>query len=98
MSEELKPCPFCGGKSIMNGYRFIFCSDCRAIIDHLCNQENGITAWNRRAEPEELPEWVKTAIRIEIGGLIEHLGESGYAEHTVDALNWVLSLRKPEDD
>ena len=54
-------------------------------------------AWNTRNESDELPGWVKDAIRNEISGLIEHLGESGYAEHTVDALNWVLSLRRGEE-
>lgn len=59
MMEELKPCPFCGGENVAispyDGAKAIICMDC------LCQSasyrednalENAVSAWNRRAAPE----------------------------------------------
>jgi Lar family restriction alleviation protein len=60
MSEELKPCPFCGGtakaqksKLIIGAYEV----KCRNghINGHIWeNKADAIAAWNRRADGDEL--------------------------------------------
>lgn len=58
--DELKPCPFCGGKPrlfVSDGVRVI-CSKCyastKALTDRMENDSNAtervIEAWNRRAD------------------------------------------------
>lgn len=65
--QELKPCPFCGGKAVIQnmGYpHYIYCSSCGAKVHgHVIGAREGkkasIEAWNRRAgekEPEEAAE------------------------------------------
>ena len=61
LMDELKPCPFCGGKAVFDSYgwttehKVAKCSVCRAATD-FCDDE-GIVGykvvlerWNRRAE------------------------------------------------
>lgn len=62
MSQELKPCPFCGGKNIILGTheaswgteQYIKCCDCMAKIQ--IDQEYGekmlIYRWNRRVHKD----------------------------------------------
>lgn len=56
MSEELKPCPFCGGEAVMCGFQdemmhFVKCRDCGACSDGAqLSAETAAAAWNRRAE------------------------------------------------
>jgi len=55
MSEELKPCPFCGGKAsirLFYGVRYgVFCDCCDARVGGLyIEKADAIDAWNRRAE------------------------------------------------
>lgn len=61
MSDELKPCPFCGGRAIMkiqkhipNGYDYTpTCQDpsCAGrLTKKWINEADAIEAWNRRAE------------------------------------------------
>lgn len=66
MSEELKPCPFCGGEAVINvndGVKVI-CRDCAAkskcLVDgYSKGKPNGtainlvIKAWNRRVADEQ---------------------------------------------
>lgn len=65
--QELKPCPFCGGKAVIQnmGYpHYIYCSSCGAKVHgHVIGAREGkkasIEAWNRRAgekEPEKAAE------------------------------------------
>lgn len=59
--EELKPCPFCNGKSeiIDTGnhyprtfYRIVCCSSCAVQGKFYDTEEEAIEAWNRRATNE----------------------------------------------
>lgn len=55
MSEELKPCPFCGGKGdyyyIMTMRKhWIGCSNCNCATDGYDTEEEAIEAWNTRAK------------------------------------------------
>ena len=58
MSEELKPCPFCGmdapdwcDESDGGGdWHFVQCRDCESTTGHHYNsKDEAIAAWNRRA-------------------------------------------------
>lgn len=59
MTENLKPCPFCGGEArvrIIVDQNFVECGKCWAHSAHAlgCNmtKEEAIKAWNRRVEKE----------------------------------------------
>lgn len=54
-TEELKPCPFCGGiaqkvKSSGRWGWFVSCA-CAAVGPSSDSREDAIRAWNRRTEP-----------------------------------------------
>ena len=52
-SEELKPCPFCGGEArIACGKKYnrrVFCTECGALSDLYDDEPAARAAWNRRA-------------------------------------------------
>lgn len=53
MSEELKPCPFCGGKNIHiwnTNTPYVQCYDCLASTACGNTNEEAIKIWNRRAD------------------------------------------------
>lgn len=62
MSEELKPCPFCGDdEAYFEGeypapdtseWGAVHCADCCAIGPYAPTQAEAIADWNRRAQPE----------------------------------------------
>ena len=65
MNEELKPCPFCGGKAEISVGRFdgkdtsfVLCTKCEArgeffvVSPKYASDEKAIEAWNRRAKNE----------------------------------------------
>lgn len=56
MSEQLKLCPFCGGKAeiietIFYDYK-VACEECGASIPHCDSEEMAIKAWNRRKDEQ----------------------------------------------
>jgi len=59
MSEELKPCPFCGGRAKLwyddtAGYMgcksdsYVYCGCCQATGSYKKSDEEAIAAWNER--------------------------------------------------
>lgn len=50
--DELKPCPFCGGKAhVVDGIDYwILCEDCHCRTGFFDRAEDAAEAWNRRAE------------------------------------------------
>ena len=54
-NEELKPCPFCGGKAYIekNRYKYAYwikCYDCRVETEAYDYVEEAINVWNRRID------------------------------------------------
>ena len=50
-SEELKPCPFCGGEATIfpeGDYHEVTCNDCGVFVDGH-TYEDAVSAWNTRA-------------------------------------------------
>ena len=53
--DELKPCPFCGGKAMLKGSEFcwwIECSGCEFGTPAFLKKEEVIEAWNRRTNDD----------------------------------------------
>lgn len=52
MSEELKPCPFCGGKAILldtvDGEYYVKCKKCGISTPAWVRAETSMNRWNRR--------------------------------------------------
>ena len=55
MSDELKPCPFCGGDAgAQTDYgtdfptHYVMCNQCNTQGDRFCKEYQAIAAWNRR--------------------------------------------------
>ena len=56
MTDELKPCPFCGGKATISlDDGAYYCVDC-GCMPYVDDGVEPIAAWNRR-EADEMPEW-----------------------------------------
>ncbi|MCD8139307.1 MAG: Lar family restriction alleviation protein [Planctomycetaceae bacterium] len=75
MSEELKSCPFCGGKAGIEAYSFgqysVQCHACREETGRYSGMEVAIAAWNRRT-----PEPGTSVVRwVENDGTYETLSE-----------------------
>lgn len=60
MSDELKPCPFCGNKDIQR-YNYVnekfrvTCRDCRNTTKDWDGVDDAIEKWNTRVDPS--PKW-----------------------------------------
>lgn len=60
MTDELKPCPFCGGKArveddqnptirFVPDYYWVLCMKCGAASEYMKREKAAIKRWNRRA-------------------------------------------------
>lgn len=60
MTEKLKPCPFCGSRSVQveqigsGGYFNACCCNCLANVPLSGSRETAVAAWNRRTNAKEL--------------------------------------------
>lgn len=106
MSEELKPCPFCGDDPEIELIQSIFGDSDWMIICPKClikmwdeDKATVIAAWNTRVEPDIFPQWAIEAIDKEISSLWEEYAKTGITRLDACArkLEWVLSLLKPEN-
>ena len=60
MSEELKPCPFCGCESERlemktrdDGFYFVYCPCCGAQSAAVINKETATSSWNWRIQEND---------------------------------------------
>ncbi|NIR30241.1 MAG: hypothetical protein GWN84_13210, partial [Gammaproteobacteria bacterium] len=69
MSEELRPCPFCGGpgehREVDEGDHRIVCEDCGAMCETMGDASGAARAWQGRPVEDEL--------RVEVERLREAL-------------------------
>lgn len=83
MSDELKPCPFCGSKAILdetNEYEvFVGCYNCYAHTGLYCYKQDAIDVWNSRVETSPFK-------KKEINFIIKVLLHDSVAKQTVDIM------------
>ncbi|MEN2672617.1 Lar family restriction alleviation protein [Herbaspirillum huttiense] len=86
MSDELKPCPFCGSTDVRNvsgtspgpSYRLhardtifaVNCGSCGASVPNRYRNELVIESWNRRAQPAEEVQRVGKVIGASDGAVL----------------------------
>jgi len=105
MSEELKPFPFCGERLYISGIEgwgenscYAYCMMCGAQGPTHEFTPDAKKLWDTRVEPDEppneLPDWLKNIIsgNIELLKTIPDL--DGQIHGNIQALEWVLSLRR----
>ena len=61
MSEELKPCPFCGGEASIRHFAFhsgakyhVVCESCLCSVSYEWTPEEAAEAWNTRAKEQTM--------------------------------------------
>lgn len=58
MTNELKPCPFCGGEAYavdaLEKRAHAVCDTCHASTAYYFSEAEAIEAWNTRAEPQKV--------------------------------------------
>ena len=86
MCEELKPCPFCGGKAELmevNKSCWVECCSCGAMANIRTVSQLAINKWNKRAQPtiaeylahhKEAHDKTKPSV-VSIASLVEFMGE-----------------------
>ena len=83
MNFELKPCPFCGGKAIIDGCDdtlwIVICKKCNASIGYKYTKEEAIEEWNWRIEPTFTPDELKE-IRLMFDIGVRKLPDSRWVE------------------
>lgn len=70
MSNNLKPCPFCGNEAIFisesknSGRAYAVCTKCFAETKLYKNANAAIEAWNTRADERSKGEWINVKDRL----------------------------------
>ena len=62
MTEELKPCPFCGGEAKcieFYGLYHVICCNCHIAGKDCSTRESAVSAWNTRLIENELSEKIE---------------------------------------
>ena len=104
MSDELKPCPFCGGDAVFDdcddGSGGIRCSKCgfqpliHASWGKNKNRQQAISEWNRRPEPTKYSPCTFTVIDRETGTQAdcERIAKEEWAKGLIacDIAGWAL--------
>lgn len=110
MTDELKPlpCPFCGSPAVccwdasysIKTQYWARCTNCCSKGAIRESEEEAVAAWNRRAEPEELPEWVKVWCRKQLSEYKSWFAGKGlpesYCNGEMKLLFEMLELRQGE--
>ena len=104
--EELKPCPQCGDlPRIWNyerdGYWSVRCIGFKRrhkYVDHCFEavgdtKSDAISAWNKRIESDDIPEWLKEKI-IDLKDT--YCSNTDISKNCIFALDCVLSLKKDD--
>ena len=52
--NKLEPCPFCGGEAMINGITLVYikCTKCGVETVGYREEDEAITAWNRRTNDD----------------------------------------------
>ena len=90
MSEEIKPCPFCGSEDVEvfpnYGRYFAACCDCGSEGPNKERKEEAIRKWNQRPYEYDMPAIVKKVQRMEAALKIfanpESWNDEGYSSYT----------------
>jgi len=112
MTDELKSCPFCGSVAEVHYQPFdcapdmyrVDCFSCGAGVELYDTEEQAITAWNTRHESDMLPQWIKNCLFDKMDDLRDIVDSpfvvpqiKGAAKAQIDMIEWMLTLRKPEE-
>lgn len=69
MTEEIKPCPFCGSEVTetrqRNAFYYVTCWNCRAESNLQLTKTSAIEIWNRRPYDYDMPAIVKKVQQLE---------------------------------
>jgi hypothetical protein len=78
----------------------VHCKKCHAKTGRYHTKEAAFAAWNTRAEPNELPGWIREKIEEKLKEWIKRTPGSSdfhpWVRAKISALQWVLSLKRGE--
>lgn len=108
MSDELKPCPFCGGEAVLEidhdtiqpdapiDWKRVRCNNCNIRTTWRKSEAEAIEAWNRRAERTVGVGMSDLISRKETIRAIDSLGEDYISYHKLLILIGRLPSAEPE--